>query len=591
MNLDDDIDFFGLPMSGRSASSQPSTSTSSATSKTKKRKTPTNNNAARGSRDSKPTIATKNPATTAKKNNPGLLELKPYKNDSSSDSSSSSDEEGDDLALVQLAKKPTHKSKPKQSTSSKTNTATVTPGVKRVVSTSYPIKSNNNNKKPKTTAGSKQLGLHSFLTKKKAAKTKKTRPDSHATSSNAQKTAQLHQGGDNTTAATHTLCNNSNLSTYNNSQPNSFVSAATLMSGTGSNTNGQTKNDTIQEHIKLKNRQNNAQEDELEDSSDSDSSNNAIVVTAKQSDSEGTPKDEGMDINEEATQSEIAESNKKFTVPTIESKKERLLRMRKRHNPIEFSIPKTIYGQSHPRMDPKIKSRAINDLFSGTNYHKSRSHQSHRLLHGKSGINILSNLFQRSIVSTTPRISSNIQQHVNSGGKCWNVCDTVTLATVGQGVISGGEVCSMSFDKDGVLLATGDDRGCVRIYDFDDVYSMDAKKRNERARKLQERQDEVDSLEKKMAKNVNEDTKTAADAADGSSSDSQEGKAANNDEDISLSSSDANDDSNLPLVTPEVARPVVSFQCRARPGGNVGPRICNVLWSPQNQDYLAVSFA
>ena len=46
-----------------------------------------------------------------------------------------------------------------------------------------------------------------------------------------------------------------------------------------------------------------------------------------------------------------------------------------------------------------------------------------------------------------------------------------------------------------------------------------------------------------------------------------------------------------PSITPSLARPVVSFQCRARPGGNVGPRISGIEWSPTNQDHLAVSFA
>jgi hypothetical protein len=36
----------------------------------------------------------------------------------------------------------------------------------------------------------------------------------------------------------------------------------------------------------------------------------------------------------------------------------------------------------------------------------------------------------------------------------------------------------MSFDREGVLLATGDDRGRVRVYDFDDVRAADVGGRN-----------------------------------------------------------------------------------------------------------------
>ena len=39
------------------------------------------------------------------------------------------------------------------------------------------------------------------------------------------------------------------------------------------------------------------------------------------------------------------------------------------------------------------------------------------------------------------------------------------------GIAESGEIRAMSFDRQGVLLATGDDRGNVRLYDFDDVGS------------------------------------------------------------------------------------------------------------------------
>ena len=44
-------------------------------------------------------------------------------------------------------------------------------------------------------------------------------------------------------------------------------------------------------------------------------------------------------------------------------------------------------------------------------------------------------------------------------------------------------------------------------------------------------------------------------------------------------------------ISPSVVGPVLTFQCKTNRGGNVGPRISSVEWSPANQDHVAVSFA
>ena len=56
---------------------------------------------------------------------------------------------------------------------------------------------------------------------------------------------------------------------------------------------------------------------------------------------------------------------------------------------------------------------------------------------------------------------------------------------------------------------------------------------------------------------------------------------------------DADRRSDAPGPPPARAQPVLSFQCRTCPGGGArgGPRITGLLWSPHNQDHLAVAFA
>ena len=51
----------------------------------------------------------------------------------------------------------------------------------------------------------------------------------------------------------------------------------------------------------------------------------------------------------------------------------------------------------------------------------------------------------------------------------WRECTTVEL-DLGM---SHGEITCMEFDAEGVLLAVSDSRGCIRIYDFDEVNAAD----------------------------------------------------------------------------------------------------------------------
>jgi hypothetical protein len=98
----------------------------------------------------------------------------------------------------------------------------------------------------------------------------------------------------------------------------------------------------------------------------------------------------------------------------------------------------------------------------------------------------------------------------------------------------------MSFDKEGVLLATGDDGGYVNIYDFDTVNALDVRSRNERSR-------------------------WSADA--GTENDADDTKLVDSRPSAALSS-----------------EPIVAFRCASY-------RIADLQWNPDNQDQLAVAFA
>ena len=250
-------------------------------------------------------------------------------------------------------------------------------------------------------------------------------------------------------------------------------------------------------------------------------------------------------------------------------------RERRRLNRVEFGIHQCILGH---RILATATSRT---MINGGKRNRTnqtdveRRMQEQRLLHGTCGVNILSRLVQRSCISSsTSSIAFDIEKIAYSGIN-WNICTTVELAASEDDdvEIAAGDVTAMSFDRDGVLLATGDDRGVVRIYDFDDVAAEDMKKRNETSRSL--RQDysvqctnerEVDEYEKKSQV----DSMVADDHSD-----------------------DDSDRIAPRSIPPSTARPVLSFQCNGSPSSsvNTGHRISSILWSPYNQDHLVVSFA
>lgn len=263
-----------------------------------------------------------------------------------------------------------------------------------------------------------------------------------------------------------------------------------------------------------------------------------------------------------------------------EKKNHKRYRELRRLNKFEFGIHPCILGHRIPRMAIDYGRRRHHHYFDANGLIDCDSstlpntdlftRKEHQLQFGKCGINILSRLVVRSCIpSSTSRMISSMKKFVHSGNH-FNICNTVKLASSEAGRNSSadqssGDICVMSFDKDGVLLATGDDRGSIRIYDFDDVCAMDMKKRNEIARL---RQDDYSVL---CAKESHQNEEC---------------------EEI-VWNEESSDDKHVDDIPPSIIQPVLSFQCvGSRSSGNRGThRISSIQWSPYNQDHLAISFA
>ena len=387
-----------------------------------------------------------------------------------------------------------------------------------------------------STKSTKQLGLHSFLTKKATKKSLSSDGSKHSSTENS---AKISSDGGNGNMVTASSSFSSTDSSARKKRPHSFITAATLACDM------QQSNLQHRSLVSQNGRKEEEIQDELEEFSDDESN--------KQCNNDITVKVDNATPNEEGTESDTAEK-----VTFNESEADRVSKTRKKHNSIEFGIHSCIFGHKLP-MGQSSKSKQ------------------QLILHGKSGVNIISHIFQRSCLSYTSQHFSNAKRLVHSGSH-WNLSDTVEFATSSNGTLTSGEVCAMAFDREGVLLATGDDRGCVQIYDFDDVAYLDMKKRNERCRLLL-----MAGVKVQTTKRVKESEAEATPLKDESIGLDEEGD--------STEADDNAEDLGLPPITPALARPVLSFQCKARPGGNVGPRISSVQWCPQNQDYLAVSFA
>jgi hypothetical protein len=351
-------------------------------------------------------------------------------------------------------------------------------------------------------------------------------------------------------------------------------------------------------------------EDELDEFSDEASDNegsesSANVATAANFVNETT----SSDTNDLDTTTTDNVDNIKATMAN------RKLQRLKVRNTLRFSIRPCIYSHHFPSGPPRNLQQHQVDMSSTPEeqqqtrqqykrneqrYHQKLQQQhSKRLLHGDSGVNILSQLFQRSILSSTPRTTASVTKFVQAG-RMWNVSETVRLnpsvnhsnaplnynsSNAGVNIGEGGEVTAMSFDKEGVLLATGDDRGVIHVFDFDDVFAMDGRKRNEKGYMEGERI----GLERDVGgvvsgNEIGVDEKEGIDLRKETEESMRE----------EACSEQQQQQPAISTITPGSSHPLLSFQCRAKSsvgGGGVSPRVSSLHWNPDNQDHLAVSFA
>lgn len=195
-----------------------------------------------------------------------------------------------------------------------------------------------------------------------------------------------------------------------------------------------------------------------------------------------------------------------------------------------------------------------------------------------SSVNVLSLLLRRSCQPIPIPVTSNDFDRFVNRGHNWNTCQTVGLS------IDDGEIRAMSFDRDGVLLATGDDRGNVRIYDFDEVRFMDMKRRNEMSR--------LPSSWYKLESKSCEQRMEESHATGGDEVEANIGVNVAVDDDATIDSTlnahvDENDHDCRGIkeqIEPTLIQHVMSFCIGVT-------TISSVHWSPINQDHLIVFFA
>ena len=257
--------------------------------------------------------------------------------------------------------------------------------------------------------------------------------------------------------------------------------------------------------------------------------------------------------------------------------KQKHKQQKKLENRMQFGINNTIIGHNLPTL---LEDTSSNQAI----LHNNGS--------GKK-MNILSTLNQRTYLGNNNKsILNNIQLY---SSKQYNVSNTVNLSTssTNNHNNNNSEITTMSFDKDGILLATGDDKGNICIYDFDDVYSLDVTKRNEINKlylKSQENDEDQDDKDKEMAglndTNEGEDSRRESDETDNAP------RRGSNE--TGNSSGEQSQQQQQHTIIPSLANPILSFQCKtwlaSRQGRN-RPRISSVKWCPENQDHLLVSFA
>ena len=265
-------------------------------------------------------------------------------------------------------------------------------------------------------------------------------------------------------------------------------------------------------------------------------------------------------------------------------------------HPTRFGIHSLILGHALPIMHPEEYHRAASDTDSSVGTRPDQQTNNH------TNRNILSHILQRTYCHKSSPSSTNLlTRYVHSNTNQQSTeCIQLSSSTSNN---SNSEICAMAFDTMGILLAAGDSRGKIDIFDFDEVYAADVKKRNEWARHCYEHQvasasnDDDANKDDDSISNVQED---CIPTTGGQVDNEEEGEGKdteNGEDDIAEKNSD---DIPIQPLPPHKLNPVLSFQCQFVQGDATRnnnylnsanrPRISGVYWNPCNQDHLAVSF-
>ena len=159
-----------------------------------------------------------------------------------------------------------------------------------------------------------------------------------------------------------------------------------------------------------------------------------------------------------------------------------------------------------------------------------------------------------------------LQRFVNSGER-WGMSNTVELESTGRDAI----MC-MDFDSQGILLSTGDTKGNICVFDFDEVFAADMRNKNdicriqsalvsnEPERKQSLRRADCDKSEIPLLPLINSVTRDSTHLSHGQS------------------------------TKKSLIRPIISFKAKPSTLPNGSTQVTCVKWNPHNEDELAASF-
>ena len=281
------------------------------------------------------------------------------------------------------------------------------------------------------------------------------------------------------------------------------------------------------------------------------------------------------------------------------------------HHPKRFGIHSLILGQSLPIMHPEEYYRAASTASTAfTSADTTVVNQAGGVVERRQqqqqnspiNRNILSHLLQRTYCpkSSSTSTSNLLTRYIHSNTTNQSSSSTnesVQLSTSSSSNNNNCETCAMAFDTMGILLAMGNNRGKIDIFDFDEVYAADLNKRNEWSRHCYEYQVGTAASvgQDRDDDHGDDDIEESDSTTDTNHGDNAEDEGAEN-----TGEDPGNNTVVVPPLPPNKVNPVHSFQCQFIRGNATRnnnylnsanrPRISGIYWNPDNQDHLAVSF-